>query len=81
VQQGQSGSFVFVVQPDDTVATRTVSVGETLNGRAFIANGLQAGDTVVTGGQYLLSDGIKVASVPPSDPRVQESSEASAGML
>ncbi len=81
VQQGQNGSFVFIVRPDETVATHAVDVGETLYGRAYIDKGLQAGDTVVTGGQYLLSDGVKVVSVPPSDPRVQNSSEATAGML
>jgi multidrug efflux system membrane fusion protein len=81
VQQGQNGSFVFIVRPDGTVATRAVAVSETLNGRAYISKGLQADDTVVTGGQYLLSDGVKVASVLPGDPRVQNSSESSAGML
>lgn len=81
VQQGQSGSFVFIVRPDGTVATRSVDVSETLNGRAYISKGLQTGDTVVTGGQYLLSDGVKVASVQPGNPRVQNSSESSAGML
>jgi membrane fusion protein, multidrug efflux system len=81
VQQGQNGSFVFIVRPDGTVATRTVAVSETLNGRAYISKGLKANDTVVTGGQYLLSDGVKVAGVLPGDPRVQNSSESSAGML
>jgi membrane fusion protein, multidrug efflux system len=81
VQQGQNGSFVFTIQSDGTVATHTVDVSETLNGRAYIGEGLHVGDTVVTWGQYLLSDGVRVVSVQPGDPRVQESSEASAGML
>jgi multidrug efflux system membrane fusion protein len=82
VQQGQNGgSYVFIVRPDGTVATHPVSVSATLNGRAFIEKGLQATDTVVSDGQYLLSDGVKVVSVQPGDPRVQNSSEASAGML
>jgi multidrug efflux system membrane fusion protein len=81
IQQGQSGWFAFVVGPDGIVKTRKVSVGQTLNGRAVINQGLQAGETVVTAGQYLLSDGVKIVSVQPGDPRVQESSESSAGML
>jgi hypothetical protein len=36
---------------------------------------------VVTAGQYRLSDGIKVTEVAADSPQVQDSSEASAGML
>ncbi|HEX4173296.1 MAG TPA: efflux RND transporter periplasmic adaptor subunit, partial [Acetobacteraceae bacterium] len=81
VQQGQNGPFVFVVGPDETVKSRTVDVIETLNGRSIISKGLQAGEMVVAAGQYLLSDGVKVVSTQPDDPRVQTSSESSAGML
>jgi multidrug efflux system membrane fusion protein len=81
LQQGQNGEFVFVVQPDGTVKEQPVVVGETLNGRALINSGLQPGDTVVAEGQYRLANGVKVAEVPPSDPHVQNITEASAGML
>jgi membrane fusion protein, multidrug efflux system len=81
LQQGQNGPFVFVVAPDGTVQSRPVTVSETLEGKALIDHGLQAADTVVTAGQYRLSDGAKVVSVPAGDPRVQDSTEASAGML
>ena len=73
MQQGQSGPYVFAVQPDGTVRIRPVTVGETLDGRALIDQGLHAGDTVVTAGQYRLDDGVKVASVAAGDPRVQDS--------
>jgi membrane fusion protein, multidrug efflux system len=81
LQQGQSGSLVYVVGRDGTVRSRPVTVAETLDGRALIGSGLQAGDTVVTAGQYRLSDGVKVAEVPSSDQAVQNSSESSTGML
>jgi multidrug efflux system membrane fusion protein len=81
VQQGQSGPYVFAVQPGGTVQIRPVTVVETLGGRALIDHGLTAGDTVVTAGQYRLDDGVKVASIPAGDPRVQDTSETSAGML
>ena len=81
LQQGQNGSLVYVVQPDGTVQQRPVTVAQTLDGRALIDQGLKAGDTVVTAGQYRLSDGIKVAEVAAGSPQVQDSSEASAGML
>jgi multidrug efflux system membrane fusion protein len=81
LQQGQNGSLVYVVQPNSTVQQRPVTITQTLDGRALIGQGLKAGDTVVTAGQYRLSDGIKVAEVAAGDPQVQNSSESSAGML
>jgi multidrug efflux system membrane fusion protein len=81
LQAAQQGEYVFVVQPDGKVQTRKVTVAETLNGRALISNGLQPGDTVVTAGQYRLSDGVQVAQVSAKDPQVQNTTEASAGML
>jgi membrane fusion protein, multidrug efflux system len=81
LQQGQNGEFVFLVQPDGKVKAQPVVVGETLNGRALINSGLQPGATVVTAGQYRLTNGVQVAEVSPSDPHVQNTTEASAGML
>jgi multidrug efflux system membrane fusion protein len=81
LQQGQTGNLVYVVQPGGGVQQRQVAVAQTLDGRALIDHGLTAGDTVVTAGQYRLSDGVKVSEAPASDPQVQNSTEASAGML
>ena len=81
LQQGQQGTLVYVVQPDGTAQQRPVTVAQTLDGRALVSQGLKVGDPVVTAGQFRLSNGIKVAAVPASDPQVQNSSEASAGML
>jgi multidrug efflux system membrane fusion protein len=81
LQQGQDGTLVYVVQPDGTVRQVPVKVDQTLNGRALIGNGLTAGDTVVTAGQYRLSNGVRIEAVQPGDPHVQGSTEASAGML
>jgi membrane fusion protein, multidrug efflux system len=81
LEQGQNGSLVYMIAPNGTVQQRPVTVGETLDGRALINSGLRPGDTVVTQGQYRLSDGVKVVQVPAGDPQVQNSTEASAGML
>jgi multidrug efflux system membrane fusion protein len=81
IQQGQNGSFVYVVQPDHAARQVAVTIAQTLNGSALVEAGLKAGDTVVTAGQYGLSNGVKVAEVPAGDPHVQDTSEASAGML
>jgi multidrug efflux system membrane fusion protein len=81
LQQGQNGAFVYVVQPDSTVRQVAVAVAQTLDGRALINHGLTATDTVVTAGQYTLSNGVRIEAVQPSDPHVQNSTEAGAGML
>jgi membrane fusion protein, multidrug efflux system len=81
LQQGQNGQFVFIVRPDGKVEERPVAVEQTLEARALISSGLEPGDTVVTAGQYRLSDGVQVVEVPANDPRVQNTTEASAGML
>jgi multidrug efflux system membrane fusion protein len=81
LQQGQSGMFVYAVQPDGTVRQRPVTVAQTQDGRALIDRGLTASDTVVTAGQYRLSDGVRIAAVTADSKQVQDSSEASAGML
>jgi membrane fusion protein, multidrug efflux system len=81
LQQGQNGQFVFMVQPDGKAEERQVVEEQTLEGRALISSGLESGDTVVVAGQYRLSNGAQVVEVPPNDPRVQNTTEASAGML
>ena len=81
LQQGQNSQFVFMVQPDGKVEQRTVVEEQTLDGRALISSGLGAGDTVVVAGQYRLSNGAQVVQVPANDPSVQNTTEASAGML
>jgi multidrug efflux system membrane fusion protein len=81
LQQGQSGTFAYVVQSDGTVRQRSVTVAQTLDGRVLIGLGLKAGDVVVTQGQFRLSDGVKVSEAASGDPMVQNSSEATAGML
>jgi len=81
LQQGASGSAVFVLAPNGSARQRAVTVGETLDGQAVIDTGLGPDDVVVTQGQYRLDDGITAVRVKPTDPSVQNSSEASAGML
>ena len=59
VQVGQTGSFVFVV--DDNVAkVQPVTVERTIGSLSVIGKGLSGGETVVTDGQLLLSNGTHV---------------------
>ena len=60
MQTGQDGKFVFVVQPDGTVASRPVSVGQTVGQEVVVEQGLAAGEQVVTEGQLRLAPGARV---------------------
>lgn len=60
VQTGQEGAFIFVVKPDRTVESRPVVTGARLDQDIVIAQGLEAGETVVTEGQLRLAPGIRV---------------------
>jgi membrane fusion protein, multidrug efflux system len=50
VQRGPNGTFVFVVQADNTAAVKQVRVLQQDENQAVIARGLQAGERVVTTG-------------------------------
>ena len=60
VQTGQSGQFVYVVNPDQTVEQRPVTAGITYQGGTVVTKGLSDGDTVVTDGQLRLTPRMKV---------------------
>lgn len=59
VQRSQTGSFVFSVK-DGKAAIQPVSVARTHAGLSVIESGLAGGETVVTDGQMLLSNGTAV---------------------
>ena len=61
IQRGASGTFVYVVKPDRTVAVQKVTLGPTDGQRVAIMSGLQLGDSVVVDGTDRLRDGAKVA--------------------
>ena len=64
VTQGQNGTFVFVVQPDTTVRLQPVTVERTARDVSVIQKGIQAGETVVTDGQFRLVPGARVMIKP-----------------
>jgi multidrug efflux system membrane fusion protein len=61
VQDGAPGSYVYVVQPDDTVKVQPVTTGTTDGTNTVITKGVSPGDTVVVDGVDRLSDGMKVS--------------------
>jgi len=74
LQTGQSGPFVFVIKPDQTVDARPVTPGRSLSGVTVIDKGLQAGETVVTDGQNALVPGAKAVIKPTVEPRQDQRS-------
>jgi len=60
VVSGQQGSFVFVIQPDSSAATKPVTVSRTAGDFVIVSGDLQAGDQVVVDGQLRLRQGAKV---------------------
>lgn len=61
VQRGPAESFVYVLQPDNTVAVRDVKVGMTQGNDVSIDEGVKPGDRVVVDGAERLTEGMKVA--------------------
>lgn len=60
VQRGPEGAFVYVIQPNNTVAARPVTVKHQNETEAIITSGLQLGDRVATTGFAQLTDGHQV---------------------
>jgi multidrug efflux system membrane fusion protein len=65
VQNGQNGTFVFVVKPDQSVELRPVVPGIVENGETVVDSGLKADEMVVVDGQLRLVPGVKVSAKPP----------------
>ena len=76
VQVSQSGPFVFVVKPDNTVDLRPVKPGQRQKGDLTVIEGVKPDETVVVTGQLALSPGAKVAPqpyVPQNSDKTQDS--------
>ncbi len=71
IQRNAQEAFVYVVKPDQTVATQTVSVG-TSEGNVTAVAGLKVGDTVAIDGFDKLQGGVKVVARKDSDKRSGE---------
>jgi membrane fusion protein, multidrug efflux system len=61
VQRGPSGTFAYVVQPDNAIAVRPVTVTQQDDTQAVVTVGLTPQERVVTTGFARISDGTQVA--------------------
>ena len=60
IQLGTTGSFVYVVKDDDTVAVHKIVTGASDAARTVVSDGLAVGDKVVIDGADRLRDGSKI---------------------
>jgi multidrug efflux system membrane fusion protein len=67
IQTGAPGSFVYLVNPDDTVSVRVIKPGPTDGQHTAVLSGLAAGDRVVIDGVDRLKDGAKI-TIPGAAP-------------
>jgi multidrug efflux system membrane fusion protein len=85
IQRGAAGTFVYVVQADNSVLTKVVQLDAQDGDWQAIRGPIQAGDKVVTDGADRLRDGSKVEVVKSAPPRAasapgsKESAPAAAG--
>jgi multidrug efflux system membrane fusion protein len=86
IQQGTVGSYVYVIQPDETAKLTPVRVTQQTETQAVIASGIAPGQQVVTSGFASLQDGARISlssgtpattSEPsPSNPRRRRNASA-----
>src|SRR5262249_32901769 len=69
VQRGPNGTFAYIVNDNDTVSVRPVTVGQQDDTQAVVVSGLKTGERVVTTGFSQLNDGsrISIGTPPPTD--------------
>jgi multidrug efflux system membrane fusion protein len=60
VQRGEPGTFVYLINADNTVSVRVIKVGPVDGAFQAVLSGLQPGDRVVTDGTDRLRDGAAV---------------------
>ena len=63
IQRNDNGAFVYLVQPNQTVTLKTITVGTT-DGNTSEVQGLQPGSIVAADSFNRLSDGTKVTIRP-----------------
>jgi multidrug efflux system membrane fusion protein len=60
IQRGVPGTFVYLLNADDTVSVRPVKLGVTAGDRVEVLSGLAPGDRIVIDGADKLRDGAKI---------------------
>ncbi len=76
IQHGNEGLYTFVVNQDNKAELRKIKVGQSIDGRSVIEQGLSPGQQVITSGQFKVQPGTlvstAVASSDPAQPKVRQ---------
>jgi membrane fusion protein, multidrug efflux system len=76
IQHSTDGLYAYVVNQDNKAELRKVRVGQSIDGRSVIDEGLTPGQQVITGGQFKVQPGTlvstAVASSDPAQPKVKQ---------
>ena len=67
VQNGAPGTYVYLINADNTVAVHPIKLGVTEGGMVAVDTGLKEGDRVVVDGSDRLRDGAHVRVVQPGN--------------
>lgn len=65
IQTGTDRQYVYTLAPDNTAHQRTVTTGLVGDGVTEVTSGLEGGETLVTVGQFYLSEGAAARVVSP----------------
>ncbi len=66
IQRGAPGTFVYLVNANNTVSVRPVKIGPASGEMTSVTSGLAVGDKVVIDGADRLRDGAKITVPPPA---------------
>ncbi len=76
VQHGTEGLYVYTVDQNNKATPRKVRVGQSIDGRSVIDEGLSAGEHVITAGHFKVQPGTivstAVASSDPAQPKARQ---------
>lgn len=67
VTELQGRHFAWVVADDGTTTQRSIKVGDSVDGKLVVLEGLQAGERVVTEGVQKVRQGGLVQVIPPTN--------------
>jgi multidrug efflux system membrane fusion protein len=79
VQRGPTGTFVYMVQPDNTVTVRPVKLGISVANNVSVQDGLKPGEEVVVDGAEKLNEGSKVVLRQGNGSQRSRASESNPG--
>jgi membrane fusion protein, multidrug efflux system len=72
VQHGTSGLYAYAVNKDNKAEMRKIKVGQSIDGRTVIEDGLAPGEHVITGGQFKVQPGSLVTTAVASSDSAQD---------